>query len=51
MFLTPTARITENWEKLLADRAHPQRPRTLRSALHLRGLAFPVEDGLNDISP
>ena len=34
--LTPTARITEIWEKLLDDRAHPQRPRTLRSSSHLR---------------
>ena len=50
-FSTPTARITENWEKLLADRAHPQRPRTFRSSLHLRGLASPVEDGPNDNSP
>ena len=50
-FSTPTARITENWEKLLADRAHPQRPRTLRSASHLHGLASPVEDGPSVFSP
>ena len=36
--------------ELFADRAHPQLPRTLRSASHLRGLAMPVEDGLDDFS-
>ena len=37
--------------KLFADRAHPKLFRTLRSASHPRGLAMPVEDGLNDFSP
>ena len=37
--------------KLFADRARPKHPRTLRTASHFRGLALPVEDGLNDFSP
>ena len=37
--------------KLFADRARPKHPRTLRTASHLRGLALPVEDGLNVFSP